>query len=345
MAARFIYALPAQCPPEHPAGRFLAEMIEQVHAARAAGFVALTSPQHHLVGPLQYFQPVPLLARLATEAPGIELHTGIILLALHHPVEVAESLATLDVISGGRLVAGFGLGYREPEFSAFGVPRGERVARFEEHLKVIERLWSGEPIHVTGRFVCLDGQQIGLRPLQRPRPPIWIGANADAGVLRAARLGDAWLMNPHGALPALRRQLRLYLQARQELGRPPPERLPLAKELFVAEDRAIALRRATPYLEAKYRTYSAWGQAKTLPVDDAWPEDFTALMRDRFIIGDPDDVVTALRTYRDQLGVTDFSLRHCWPGMPQAEVLAAIDLLGRHVLPRVGLRAQGSGLR
>jgi len=64
---------------------------------------------------------------MAAEAPGLELHTGIILLALHHPVEVAESLATLDVISGGRLVAGFGLGYREPEFAGFGVPRGERV--------------------------------------------------------------------------------------------------------------------------------------------------------------------------------------------------------------------------
>lgn len=335
MAVRFTYALPAQCPPEKPADRFLGEMIEQVHAAGAAGFTALTAPQHHLVGPLQYFQPIPLLARMAAVAPGMELHAGIILLALHHPVEIAESLATLDVISGGRLVAGFGLGYREPEFAAFGVPRGERVARFEEYLEVIERLWTGEPVSYGGRFIRLEGQQIALRPLQRPRPPIWIGANADAGVRRAARLGDAWLMNPHGALPALRRQLDLYLETRRELDRLAPERLPLAKELFVAEDRAEALRRATPYLAEKYRTYAAWGQAGTLPADDAWPEEFHELMRDRFIIGDPDDVVAALRTYRDQLQVTDFDLRVCWPGMPQRDVLTAIDLLGGHVLPRV----------
>jgi alkanesulfonate monooxygenase SsuD/methylene tetrahydromethanopterin reductase-like flavin-dependent oxidoreductase (luciferase family) len=231
------------------------------------------------------------------------------------------------------------------------LPRGERVARFEEHLHVIERLWGGDPVHFAGRFVRLDGQQIALRPLQSGsggRPPIWIGANADAGVMRAARLGDAWLMNPHGALPSLHRQLGLYLEARKQAGKPPPQRLPLAKELFVAEDRATALRLATPYLEAKYRTYSSWGQAETLPADDAWPEDFTELMRDRFIIGDPDDVVAALRTYRDELGVTDFSLRLCWPGMPQAGVLAAIDLLRRHVLPNVGLRAHppdAGGLR
>lgn len=338
MTIRFIYQIPAQCPADYPADRFLGEMVEQVQAARAAGFSGLTSPQHHLVGPLQYFQPVPLLARMVAEAPGMEVIPGIILLALHHPVEVAEELATLDVISGGRLVAGFGLGYREDEFSAFGVPRGERVARFEEYLHVIELLWTGEPVEFAGRFVRLNGQRIALKPLQSihgGHPPIWIGANADAGVLRAARLGDAWLMNPHGALPALRRQLQLYLETRAQLGRPQPERLPLSKELFVAEDRELALRRAEPFLREKYQTYTAWGQAKTLPQDDAWSEDFTALAQDRFIIGDPDDVLAGLRGYRDELGVTDFAFRICWPGMPQRYVLDAIELLGKHVIPRL----------
>jgi len=338
MPVRFIYALPAQCPAGYPADRFLAEMIEQAQAARAAGFSGLTSPQHHLVGPLQYFQPVALLSRMAAEAPGMELSPGIILLALHHPVEIAESLATLDVISGGRLVAGFGLGYREPEFAAFGVARGERVARFEEYLAVIQQLWTGEPVSFHGRFVHLDGQQIALQPLKSPgrsRPPIWLGANADAGVKRAARLGDAWLMNPHGALPALKRQLQLYLDTRAELGRPAPDRIPLAKELFVAEDSALAFKRAAPFVQEKYRTYASWGQASTLPDDDSWSEDFTALMRDRFVIGDPDEVVQTLTSYRDEMGVTDLSLRLCWPGMPQSDVLSAIELLGKHVVPRL----------
>jgi len=337
MSVRFTYQIPAQCPGDYPADRFLAEMIEQAQAARVAGFTGLTSPQHHLVGPLQYFQPVPLLARMAAEAPGMELIPGIILLALHHPVEVAEELATLDVISGGKLIAGFGLGYREPEFAAFGVPRGGRVARFEEYLEVIQRLWTGEPVHFEGRFVRLDGQQIALRPLQSVaggRPPIWLGANADAGVRRAARLGDAWLMNPHGALPAMRRQLELYLTARAEAGRPAPERIPLSKELYVAEDSDLALCQAKPYLAEKYRTYTAWGQAETLPSDDAWSEDFSELMRDRFIIGGPDDVLATLQSLVRELSVTDFMFRICWPGMPQKDVLTAIELLGKHVIPQ-----------
>jgi alkanesulfonate monooxygenase SsuD/methylene tetrahydromethanopterin reductase-like flavin-dependent oxidoreductase (luciferase family) len=186
--------------------------------------------------------------------------------------------------------------------------------------------------------VRLDGQRIALRPLQREgrvRPPIWIGANADGGVKRAARLGDAWLMNPHGALPALQRQLRLYLDTRAQLGLPPPERLPLSKELFVAEDRALALRRAEPFLREKYRTYTAWGQAETLPQDDAWSEDFAALAQDRFIIGGPEEVLAELHRLREALGVTDFLFRICWPGMPQRSVLDALDLLGKYVIPRL----------
>jgi alkanesulfonate monooxygenase SsuD/methylene tetrahydromethanopterin reductase-like flavin-dependent oxidoreductase (luciferase family) len=338
MAVQFTYQIPAQCPGDYPADRFLDEMVEQAQAAKAAGFTGLTSPQHHLVGPLQYFQPVPLLARMAAATPGMELIPGIILLALHHPVEVAEELATLDVISGGRLVAGFGLGYRDPEFSAFGVPRGERVARFEEYLEVIKLLWTGEPAHFDGRFVQLGGQQIALRPLQSRnggRPPIWLGANADAGVRRAARLADAWLMNPHGALPAMRRQLELYLRARAQAGQPPPSRIPISKELYVSEDRELALRQAGPYIAEKYRTYTAWGQAETLPQDDAWSEEFSELMRDRFIIGGPAEVLQTLQDLQRELSVTDFMFRICWPGMPQKDVLNAIELLGKHVIPQM----------
>jgi alkanesulfonate monooxygenase SsuD/methylene tetrahydromethanopterin reductase-like flavin-dependent oxidoreductase (luciferase family) len=338
VTVRFIYQIPAQCPGDYPADRFMAEMIEQAQSARKSGFTGLTSPQHHLVGPLQYFQPVPLLARMAAEAPGMELVPGIILLALHHPVEVAEELATLDVISGGRLVAGFGLGYRDPEFAAFGVPRGERVARFEEYLQVIKLLWSGEPVHFEGRFVRLEGQQIALPPLHAKEgrcPPIWLGANADPGVRRAARLADAWMMNPHGAVPAMKRQLELYLAARSDYGKPPPERIPLSKELYVAEDGELALRQAKPYLAEKYRTYTAWGQAETLPDDDAWSDEFSELMRDRFVIGGPDDVLATLLDLRQQLGVTDFIFRICWPGMPQKDVLTAIELLGRNVIPKM----------
>jgi alkanesulfonate monooxygenase SsuD/methylene tetrahydromethanopterin reductase-like flavin-dependent oxidoreductase (luciferase family) len=103
----------------------------------------------------------------------------------------------------------------------------------------------------------------------------------------------------------------------------------------VAEDSGLAFRRAAPFVQEKYRTYASWGQASTLPEDDSWSENFAELTRDRFVIGDPEEVVDTLSSYRDGMGVTDLSLRLCWPGMPQADVLAAIELLGRHVIPRL----------
>src|SRR5260370_25751144 len=120
-----------------------------------------------------------------------------------HPLEVAEQLATLDVITGGRLVFGVGLGYRDAENEAMGLDPRERVGRLVEGLEVIERLWNGEPVSYAGKHFRMRDLRISMRPLQRPRPPIWLAANADARVKRAARLGDARLLNPHPTLAQL----------------------------------------------------------------------------------------------------------------------------------------------
>ena len=191
------------------------EQIEMVRLARDAGWDSLFSGQHYLnEGDSQQLQLVPFLARLQAEAGGMTIGLGVLLLNLHNPVYVAETVASLDVICGGRLVFGVGLGYREVEFDAFRVPRGQRAARFEETLALVQRLWSGEPVTHDSAIAKLDGVRMHARPIQRPRPPIWIAANSDAAVRRAARLGDAWFMNPHAMLQTLRRQLAIYREAR-----------------------------------------------------------------------------------------------------------------------------------
>src|SRR5262249_60830249 len=87
----------------------------------------------------------------------------------------------------------------------------------------------------------MRGVRISMRPLQNPRPPIWLAANGDAGVKRAARLGDAWLMNPHATLATLTRQLELFRTTRREAGRPPATETPLIKEGYVAPGAATAM--------------------------------------------------------------------------------------------------------
>jgi probable F420-dependent oxidoreductase len=325
--------LSVQHPPEDPQATRFAEHLAQVRAARAAGFSHVWASQHYLSAPYSYFQPLPTLGRVAAEAGDMSLGTGVLLLPLHAPVDVAEQIATLDVITGGRFIFGVGLGYRDVENAALGVDPRARVGRLEESIEVLERLWSGEPVSYQGKHFLLRDVRISLRPLQQPRPPIWLAANADAGVKRAARLADAWLMNPHSTLPTLERQLERFHETRDALGRPPARAIPLIRECYVAPDARTALAEARPFLEDKYAAYRAWEQDKALPAGESFAHDFATLTRDRFLIGDAERVREEIARYQERLGITDLIVRVQWPGMDPARVLRSIRLLGDEVLP------------
>jgi alkanesulfonate monooxygenase SsuD/methylene tetrahydromethanopterin reductase-like flavin-dependent oxidoreductase (luciferase family) len=314
---------------QHPAGedmsRRVQDLVEQVRLARDVGFRTITIAQHYLADPLQMLQPIPLLARLAGESGDMRLATCILLLGLLHPVDVAEQIATLDVITGGRMRLGVGLGYRDEEFDAFGVERDQRIRRFTDNLAVVRSLLAGEAVSAGTPRYTLRGARLALLPVQRS-VPIWVGANSDTAVRRAARLGDAWVLNPHARLDTLERQMReVYLPARD--GRPPSE-LPMRREVYVAGDRATAIRDAGPWLFPKYQTYVAWGQDGAMPQDDTLAAEFEELLRDRFVLGSPEGCFEDLVRYEQRLGVTEVIVRVQWPGMPQAQAMRAIEAMG-----------------
>jgi alkanesulfonate monooxygenase SsuD/methylene tetrahydromethanopterin reductase-like flavin-dependent oxidoreductase (luciferase family) len=332
---KFGLQLSVQHHPEDSQPNRFREHVEQVRLARAVGFDSVWAGQHYLAEPFTYFQPIPTLARVAAEAEGMRLGTGVLLLPLHQPVEVAETLATLDVISGGRFVFGVGLGYRDAENQAMGLDPKQRVGRLVEGLALIERLWTGEPVSWKGTHFQLENVRISMPPVQRPRPPIWLAANGDAGIRRAATLADAWLMNPHSTLATLERQLALFHRTRQALGRPPAAEIPIIKECLVAATRAGALAAARPFLESKYQAYQRWEQDKALPPGESFALDFEALARDRFLIGDPEGVADEIRRLQARLGATTTIFRVQWPGLEQEAALQTIRLLGERILPRV----------
>ncbi|MBI3078094.1 MAG: LLM class flavin-dependent oxidoreductase [Deltaproteobacteria bacterium] len=331
---KFGLMLSAQHQPGAPILRRLHEHLAQVRLARRLGFDSVAMGQHYLTTPYQHLQTVPLLGRLAAEAEGMAIGATVLLLPLHHPVELAEQVATLDVITGGRFICGVGVGYREIENEAFGSPFGERIARFAETLEVMRRLWTEEVVTFEGRFFRLPRVTLTLKPVQRPHPPIWVAANSDAGVRRAAQLGDAWVVNPHATLATLERQVALYRRCLDEAGKPFPADFPILKELYIAPESAAARREAQPHLASKYQSYVAWGQDKVLPREDGFEQPFDELVRDRFIIGDPALCREEIARHHERLGVTHFIFRLQWPGLPQAKVLRALRLLGTEVIPR-----------
>jgi alkanesulfonate monooxygenase SsuD/methylene tetrahydromethanopterin reductase-like flavin-dependent oxidoreductase (luciferase family) len=314
-----------------PLAAAVGEHLEQVRLARAVGFRSIWAGQHFLSSPFGMLQTVPLLARLAAAAEGMTVGTAVLLLPLLNPVELAEQAATLDAIAGGRFVLGVGLGYRAVENDAFGVG-GDRGALLERKLDVVVRLLAGQAVKASGPGYRLDGVTLGVVP--PAPPPLWLAANADAAVRRAARLADAWLINPHTHLGELERQARLFREERARARRAPVDGLPVLKEVCVAETDAAALAAARPHLARKYEAYVAWGQDAVLPGGDALDVAWERLSAGgRFVIGSPETCAAILREHVRRVGVREILCRVQWPGMPQEHVLRSIRLLGDAVAP------------
>jgi alkanesulfonate monooxygenase SsuD/methylene tetrahydromethanopterin reductase-like flavin-dependent oxidoreductase (luciferase family) len=286
-------------------------------------------------------QLIPFLARLAAEADHMTGVAGILLLGLHNPVEVAECMASLDAIWRGNFVFGVGLGYRDVEFDAFKVPRGQRVRRFEQCLEVVRRLWTEDKVTVDNDVCTLSNVTLTCRPVQRPHPPIWIAANSDAAVRRAARLGDAWFVNPHATMATNKRQMAVYRAELARLGKPFPRVRPLIKEIFCARDTATALEMAGPYLASKYKAYAAWGQDAVMPSGETFQQPFESLLRDRFVLGSPEECFAQLRPCWEELGTNFLFFRTHWSGMPLGHALASMRLISDELLPALRQIAPG----
>lgn len=321
--------------PSEPATERFQETIEQVHLARDLGFDLVLFGQHFLVSDFQMLQPAVAAARLAAEAGPMRVGITIYLLPLLNPVTVAEEVATLDIVTGGRFIFGIGLGYQEVEDRAFGLKKGERVLRFLSHLDVVRRLLAGEAVTYEAPYCRLNGARTAIRPVQRPHPPIWVAANNDRAVERAAEIGDAWIINPHATGETIARQMALYRVALSHTGKPFPAELPLIREISVAESREAAVRQARPYLEKKYQTYVQWGQHRALPGDDDMTKRFEDLIRDRFILGDPGECAAEIQRYTATTGANTMILRFHWPGMPHEVVTRTMRLFAEKVLPLV----------
>jgi alkanesulfonate monooxygenase SsuD/methylene tetrahydromethanopterin reductase-like flavin-dependent oxidoreductase (luciferase family) len=326
---------------QHPVGADMVEalrgQIRLLHHARDHGWDSVWGAQHFLPT-MAMTQPGPFLARLAAEAGELRVGLGILLLALANPLEVAETYASLDVVCGGRFTLGVGLGYRDVEYDAFGVPRRERVRRFKENLRLVEALWAGEAVSADLPWCRLNNATLTMLPAQRPRPPLWMAADSDRAVERAARMADSWIINPHATTSTIARQLQLFHKVRRDLGRPPLPELPAIKEVVCARTRERAVEIAKPYLTAKYEAYRAWGQDAALPPDETFDLPFERLRQDRFVIGTPDDCLDQLLSWRDDLGVDHFIFRPFWSGMPVKTALESMDMLSREVMPALRQR-------
>ncbi len=304
----------------------LEEAVEQVTAAAELGLDSIFGI-HHYLARLQTPQPLTLLARLIPVSGDMELGTGVYISTMAHPVHIAEEVATLDQLSGGRVILGVGAGYRRDEFHSFGVNSKTKGKRFVESLEVLRALWSGKPVTYEGEFYRLEDQTISIPPAQPGGPPLWIGANAPGTILRAARIGDAWLPSPNvkprwaiGNLESFRQEAEAHGRLDQI------RRYPILREMYVSTDRAQAEKEAGRYIRDEYLHYSGY----RLEFFDTMFDD---LRQKAFLWGSPDDIAAGIDNLA-QAGFDHFMFRMSWLGMPFSLTMRSLELLAREVIPR-----------
>ncbi|NKB57854.1 MAG: LLM class flavin-dependent oxidoreductase [Alphaproteobacteria bacterium] len=320
---------------ENVAERF-AEMMEQARMLERLGYHSITKGAHYSTHPLQDLQQIPFLCRVAAEAPSLRLNAGVLLLPLHKPLDVAEQLGTLDIMTNGKVIFGCGVGYRDVEFMAFGASRKLRARRFEENLTAIKRLWTEQTVTMKGSHFELKEASCSAKPVQKPYPPIWIGGSADAVIERAAKMGTTWYAGPNDRLDELVSQVETYKRALDAEGKAFPEEFPIRREVFCAPTREEAYRLAKEPIMTKYKAYHAWGLGRSRPdAKDELGQPFEELLKDRFFIGSPDDVAEQIINFNKRVGMNHIVMSMHWPGLEVARSMETMQLIAEEVFPRV----------
>jgi probable F420-dependent oxidoreductase len=322
-----------------PRGQHLQRCIDEVCAeaqlAEQVGFDAILVGEHH-----QHrdgFLPSPLIvcAAVAARTQKIRIGTGILLLPLYHPVHVAEDAATLDIISKGRLILGVGMGYQTGDFAAFGISPSQRVSRMEEGIDIIRSCWTQDTVSYEGKRFRLENVAVYPKPVQRPHPPIWVGAMADDSIRRAAQYGDAWLTGITQPMPNIRRHTQTYQAHADEFHR--PARIILMRDAWVAETRRQAEAEYGPEVLTAYKYY--WKSNSLSFRDNRSEAEFTIekMAPERIVLGSPEEVVDQLQRWQETIGaeMIIFRLRQAHSGgPPHDKILRAIRLFGDRVIPK-----------
>lgn len=292
--------------------------LEDIAEADRSGFSSAVFAEHHFLDDGWLPRPLQLAAAAAAVTRKMRIGTDIVLLALHHPVAVAEEAAVVDNISGGRFILGVGLGWIKEEFEGFGVPYQARAKVYERSLGIVKRLLKGETVTDQEGHYRFAGARVRPLPVNPDGIPIWMGALADVALPRVARMGDAWVMPPGNKLGQLLNQKKLLTEARDANGLPPMTEQPLRREAFVAETDASAWELFAHGLRHEYGKvyrplHPTYPDNDTLDNLRKWGEDM-------FVVGSPRTVADELRRYESELGATECLVRYQLPTVPAGAI-------------------------
>jgi alkanesulfonate monooxygenase SsuD/methylene tetrahydromethanopterin reductase-like flavin-dependent oxidoreductase (luciferase family) len=290
-----------------PLQEVYARALERIEIMDKGGFDAVWLAEHHFTT----FSVCPSVHMLGTLAAArttrLRIGTAVSLAALYHPLRLAEEVALLDMLSGGRVNWGAGRGFAPSEFNAFGVPVAESAERFREAVEIVLQAWTEERVTFAGKHFRFDGIEVLPKPLQAPHPPVWMAATSEGAIDWAAGRGFSILMDPHASLAELGAKRRRYRDKLAEAGFSEDGRdIPMARLIALAPTAAEAetvARRGAQWLVDAYAG-PQHEHRKTMPARTYDGKEPAQHYVDSVILhGTPESMIDQIARLKEEIGL------------------------------------------
>jgi len=322
-------------PPQwkQPSDRLYNEIIDQIVWCEQHGFDDVWLSEHHFIEDGYSPALLPIAAAIASRTKTIRIGTAVMLLPFHNPVRVAEDAATVDVISGGRFELGVGTGYKVEEFEGFAVSSKERGGRTNEGLEIIRRLLEGETVTFKGKYYEVNRAKLTPLPIQKPRPPIWVGGFTPPALRRAVKYADGFV-----GVGMVKGAIDQYVAELKKAGKP-TDNLRIAGGhfwLIPSADPEKTWNEAADHVIHQVNDYSAWMAASGDSVAAAFPR-----IRDRAHLRETGllqvaEVDTCIKMIRDYVKDVPLTHYYSWtlpPGLPPRWAETHLKLFVEKVIP------------
>ncbi len=307
-----------------------ARALERIEIMDETGYDAVWLAEHHFSSYSVCPSVHVMATHVAARTKRLRIGTAVTLAAFYHPLRIAEEIALLDILSGGRVNWGAGRGFDPVEFENFGVPANESADRFREAVEIVLAAWENDRLTHEGRFHAYRDVEVLPKPKQRPHPPAWVAASSEGAIEWAADQGLAILMDPHSAHDEIARKQRFYdaryTEVREATPRTPESERPIARLVAVAEtetEARLAAERGAAF-SARYLPREA---VAAFRADKRIVDPVDHYMDDVIIHGSPERVVDELRRLESDLPL-DYLLLS-----PLSE--KSFDLFTERVLPKL----------
>ena len=329
-----------QSPSARSSEEIYARGLELAQAAESLGYRNVWLGEHHFSTYGYLSRPVQLATYIAAKTTRLRVGTAVIVVPLHHPLIIAEEIAMLDLLSGGRCDIGLGRGYQRYEFERFGLQLDSDGKRWEESIDILLKTFEGKPFSYEGKLFKLPETSTFPRPLQKPHPPIWVTAQSPYSIEATVRRGFNVLTGGFGVpIERLAEFGKIFERVVDDVK---PTRRPLVgvqRAVYVTKNEADARDAAE---EARWNmrvtlslrnNYERVENGKAISVNGPSEPGIDELLERFLIIGTPDTCIRQIKRIKEHVGITHFNCSFWFGDLEQKRVLQSMELFAREVMP------------